>query len=99
MGRSRRLSLGSSLDRDKGAALILRLMQDGDDEGCLRLIDLPTPDQAIVIRDVIGLRKRTELGHAELERRRGLEKLLAQAQRLPSSPTPLPTPAQPSHQI
>jgi hypothetical protein len=72
------------------------LMQDGDDEGCLRLIDLPTPDQAIAIRDVIGLRKRTELGPAELERRRGLGKLLSQAQRLPSLPTLLPTPAQPS---
>src|SRR5262245_2903572 len=54
------------------------LLQDADDEGCLRLTDLPTPDQAIIIRDAIGLRKRAELGPAELERRRALGKRLAQ---------------------
>src|SRR5262245_32908770 len=75
------------------------LMQDGDDEGCLRLIELPTPDQAIIIRDVIGLRKRTELGPSELERRRGLGKLLAQAQGSPSSLSPLPTPGEPTEPV
>jgi hypothetical protein len=29
--------------------------QDGDDEGCLRLMDLPTPEQAILIRKALGL--------------------------------------------
>src|SRR5262245_597536 len=44
--------------------------QDGDDEGSVRLHQLPTPDQADVIRDVLGIRKRTELAPEELERRR-----------------------------
>lgn len=34
------------------------LTQDGDDEGCFRLRDLPTPEQAVVIRRAVGLRKR-----------------------------------------
>jgi hypothetical protein len=75
------------------------LMQDGDDEGCLRLVNLPTPDQAIIIRDVIGLRKRTELAPAELERRRALGKLLAQVPGSPISITPLPNPVQPSEPV
>jgi hypothetical protein len=33
--------------------------QDGDDEGCLRLFGLPSPEQAKTIRDVLGIRKRT----------------------------------------
>jgi hypothetical protein len=42
--------------------------QDGDDEGCLRLFNLPTPDQAEVIRDVVGLRKRRDVPAEVLER-------------------------------
>jgi hypothetical protein len=34
------------------------LTQDGDDEGCLRLLDLPTPEQAVLIRKAIGLKRR-----------------------------------------
>ena len=75
------------------------LLQDGDDEGCLRLIDLPTPDQAIIFRDAIGLRKRAELGPVELKRRRVLGKRLAQAQGSASSPSSLPTPAQPNGSV
>jgi len=44
--------------------------QDGDDEGCLRLHELPTSDQAEVIRQVLGIRKRMEMAPEELERRR-----------------------------
>jgi hypothetical protein len=33
------------------------LTQDGDDEGCFRLHQLPTPKQAEIIRDVLGLRQ------------------------------------------
>jgi hypothetical protein len=45
------------------------LMQDGEDEGCLRLHSLPKPAQAAVIRDVLGIqKKRRELSAAELER-------------------------------
>jgi hypothetical protein len=42
--------------------------QDGDDEGCLRLHDLPTTAQATVIRDVLGIRKRQEVSPTQLER-------------------------------
>jgi hypothetical protein len=56
-----------------------RLTQDGDDEGCLRLQHLPTPEQAVVIRDTLGIRKRMEFDPDEMERRRSLMKRLAQA--------------------
>lgn len=42
--------------------------QDGDDEGFLRLDDLPTPEQAVVIRDKLGIRKRRVMTEEELER-------------------------------
>lgn len=35
--------------------------QDGDDEGCLRLDRLPTPNEAALIREAIGVRKRRHL--------------------------------------
>src|SRR5262245_9816018 len=55
------------------------ITQDGEDEGCLQLHQLPTAEQAEVIRDVLGIRKRVELGPEELERRRALGKRLALA--------------------
>jgi hypothetical protein len=79
--------------------LFCKPMQDGDDEGCVRLMDLPTPEQASIIRAVIGLRKRAELGPAELERRRALGKRLAHGHGSASSPSPLPTPTQESEPI
>jgi hypothetical protein len=42
--------------------------QDGDDEGFLRLDDFPTPEQAVIIRDKLGIRKRRTMSDAELER-------------------------------
>ena len=39
----------------------MTVTQDGDDEGCLRLFHLPTPVEAALIRDVMGLRKRRTL--------------------------------------
>jgi len=56
------------------------ITQYGDGEGCLHLQQLPTAEQAEVIRDVLGIRKRVELGPDELERRRALIKRLALAQ-------------------
>jgi hypothetical protein len=44
--------------------------QDGDDEGCLRLHELPTVEQAEEIRRALGLRKRVEISPEELERKR-----------------------------
>jgi hypothetical protein len=46
------------------------LILDGSGEGCLRLHRLPTSEQAAVIRDVLGIRKRMEFAPADLERRR-----------------------------
>jgi hypothetical protein len=42
--------------------------QDCDDEGCLRLHQLPTSDQAADIRDVLGIQKRREVSAETLER-------------------------------
>jgi hypothetical protein len=42
--------------------------RDGDDEGCLRLLNLPTPDQAEVIRDSLGIRKKQEISDETRER-------------------------------
>ena len=44
--------------------------QDGDTEGCLRLTSLPTPEQAIAIREVLGIRKRAEFAPDALEQMR-----------------------------
>jgi hypothetical protein len=35
-----------------------KVTQDGDDEGFLRLMDLPTPKQAILIRTALGLKQK-----------------------------------------
>ena len=35
-----------------------KLTQDGDTEGCLRLFDLPTPEQAVAIRKALGLKRK-----------------------------------------
>jgi hypothetical protein len=42
--------------------------QDGDDEGVLRLHALPKPEQAEIIREALGIRKRREISDAERER-------------------------------
>jgi hypothetical protein len=42
--------------------------QDGDDEGVLKLHRLPTADQAAVIREVLGVRKRQTISASTLER-------------------------------
>ena len=44
--------------------------QDCDEEGCIRLHELPTVDQAVAIREALGIRKRRDLGVDELERLR-----------------------------
>jgi len=48
----------------------MTVTQDGDDEGCLRLVQLPSPQEAAVIRDVMGLRKRVAYAPDTLERKR-----------------------------
>jgi hypothetical protein len=49
---------------------IMEITQDGDEEGAGRLHGLPTEEQAAVLRDVLGIRKRVALDPLELERRR-----------------------------
>jgi hypothetical protein len=52
-----------------------RITQDGDDEGCLHLDQLPTPAQAGLIRQALGIRKRrtlTEDGRTQLDAARSL---------------------------
>jgi hypothetical protein len=44
-----------------------RLMQDGDDEGCLRLDRLPTPVEAEAIRDVLGIQRKRHYQSPETE--------------------------------
>ncbi len=48
----------------------MTVTQDGDEEGCLRLFALPTPQEAVVIREVMGLRKRVDYAPDTLERKR-----------------------------
>ena len=52
-----------------------RITQDGDEEGCLHLDQLPTPVQAGLIRQALGIRKRrtlTENARAQLDAARSL---------------------------
>jgi hypothetical protein len=44
-----------------------RVTQNGDNEGCLRLFGLPTPEQAKAIREVVGIRRRTVYSSEALE--------------------------------
>ena len=48
----------------------MTVTQDGDEEGCLRLFRLPSPQESVVIRDVMGLRKRVDYAPDTLERKR-----------------------------
>jgi hypothetical protein len=44
-------------EKAKRALGFLTVVQDGDDEGILKMGDLPTADQAEIIRKLLGLRK------------------------------------------
>jgi hypothetical protein len=71
------------------------LTMDCDQEGCFKLHHLPTPGQAVVIRDALGIRKRMQFAPDDLERRRASIKGLAQAKISTgpaASPIPEPTP-------
>jgi hypothetical protein len=48
----------------------MTVTQDGDEEGCLQLFRLPSPQEGVVIRDVLGLRKRVDYTPDTLERKR-----------------------------
>ena len=80
MGRRRelvvilRLPFGAPLDSDEAAPRFRKVTQDGDEEGCLRLHELPTAKQAVAIREALGIRKRREMTADELARVRSLFK-------------------------
>jgi hypothetical protein len=65
---------------------------DCEDEGCLRLQQLPTAEQASVIRDILGIRKRMEFSPEDLERRRASMTRLAPAPGTANATSPLPQP-------
>jgi hypothetical protein len=46
--------------------------QDGDDEGFLKLVRLPTDAEAEIIRDKLGIRKKREVSEFEKERLSGM---------------------------
>jgi hypothetical protein len=46
----------------------MTVTQDGDEEGCLRLHALPTPEQSVLLRDALLLRKRRTLSEASRAR-------------------------------
>ena len=66
----------------------MTVTQDGDEEGCFRLFALPTPQEAVVIRDVMGLRKRVDYTPDTLERKRASMARAVLARE--SARTPLP---------
>ena len=54
--------------RTKRRLSFCTVTQDGEDEGCLRLHQLPMADQAAVIRKVLGIRKRQEFSEEQRQR-------------------------------
>jgi hypothetical protein len=61
----------------KARLTFCKVTRDGDWEGCLHLDRLPTADEAVVIREVLGIRKRRHMtaeALSKLERTRGLIK-------------------------
>ena len=54
----------------KRRLVFMTVTQDGDEEGCLRLFQIPAPHEAVVIRDVMGLRRRVDYAPEALERKR-----------------------------
>lgn len=52
----------------KSRLVFCRVTQDGDGEGCLHLDRLPTADEAELIRNALGIRKRRNISPEALER-------------------------------
>jgi hypothetical protein len=53
-------------------AAFCTIAQDGDEEGVARLHDLPAPEQAAVIREALGIRKRVATSTEQRSRLRKL---------------------------
>jgi hypothetical protein len=56
----------------KRALFFCEVTQDGDDEGFLKLVRLPTDAEAEIIRDKLGIRKKREVSEFEKERLSGM---------------------------
>jgi hypothetical protein len=67
-----------------------KVTQNGDDEGCLRLFELPTAEQAEAIRELLAIRKRTEHSPGALERLLAGGKSTQFAKKQPSDGSELP---------
>jgi hypothetical protein len=52
-----RLPTKRKWENAKRALRFLNVVQDGDDEGVLKMVELPTAEQAKIIRKFLGLRK------------------------------------------
>ncbi len=64
--------------------------QDGDEGGVLRLMRLPTPDEAKIIREVVGVRKRPTFAPDILERKRASMARASAARGSAKTPTKAP---------
>jgi hypothetical protein len=64
----------------------MTVTQDGDDEGCLRLFELPTAAQARVLRDVLGLKKQRQYDPETLDQLRTTARGLVRARRVAEAP-------------
>jgi hypothetical protein len=53
----------------KSRLAFCQVTQDGDTEGVLRLDRLPTAEEAVEIREILGLRKRIELSEDQIAER------------------------------
>jgi hypothetical protein len=53
-------------------ATFATITQDGDDEGVARLHNLPAPEQAEVIREALGIRKRVAVTRTWRDRLRAI---------------------------
>jgi hypothetical protein len=56
-------------------AAFATITQDGDEEGVARLHDLPAPEQAAVIREALGIRKRVAVSTEQRSRLRELARV------------------------
>jgi hypothetical protein len=73
----------------KRALSFARVIQDGDGEGFLFLDRAPTEEDAAIIRDKLGIRKKREPGEHELARLRAAAPTISPfgRQKSPSSPS------------
>ena len=52
----------------KRTLAFLTVTQDGDVDGCFHIEQLPTPEEATLIRETLGIRKRMEVSPETIER-------------------------------